>query len=104
MGRLQSSSYTDRDGRQRTSVELVVLHSESAQLPRKGDAEPAAGHVASRDTAARPPTERSFLRRDGAAILAISTVPAKRNAPCGPLPHRSQGGRVEVRGGDDSEE
>jgi single-strand DNA-binding protein len=35
VGRLQSSSYTDREGKQRTSVELVVLHSELAPLPRK---------------------------------------------------------------------
>jgi single-strand DNA-binding protein len=37
VGRLQSSSYTDRAGKQRTSVELVVLHSEPAPLPRKSD-------------------------------------------------------------------
>ena len=37
LGRLQSSSYTDREGKQRTSVELVVLHSDPAPLPRKGD-------------------------------------------------------------------
>jgi single-strand DNA-binding protein len=37
VGRLQSSSYTDREGKQRTSVELVVLHSEPAPLPRKSD-------------------------------------------------------------------
>jgi single-strand DNA-binding protein len=37
-GRLQSSTYTDRDGQKRASVELVVLHSEPAPLPRKPDA------------------------------------------------------------------
>ena len=37
VGRLQSSSYTDREGLKRSSVELVVLHSEPAPLPRKGD-------------------------------------------------------------------
>jgi single-strand DNA-binding protein len=42
VGRLQSSEYTDRDGQKRTSVELVVLHSEPAPRPRKAeDAEPA---------------------------------------------------------------
>jgi single stranded DNA-binding protein len=39
VGRLQSSEYTDRDGQKRTSVELVVLHSEPAPLPRKAEAE-----------------------------------------------------------------
>jgi len=43
-GRLQSSTYTDRDGKPRTSVEVVVLRSDDAPLPRKvvGDPEPEA--------------------------------------------------------------
>jgi len=40
LGRLQSSSYTDREGAKRTSVE-VVLRSDDAPLPRKADADPA---------------------------------------------------------------
>jgi single-strand DNA-binding protein len=39
-GRLQSSEYTDREGVKRTSVEVVVLRSDPAPLPRR--AEPAA--------------------------------------------------------------
>jgi hypothetical protein len=39
-GRLQSSEYTDREGVKRTSVEVVVLRSDHAPLPRR--AEPAA--------------------------------------------------------------
>jgi len=39
-GRLQSSSYTDREGAKRTSVEVVVLRSDPAPLPRKADADP----------------------------------------------------------------
>jgi single-strand DNA-binding protein len=34
-GRLQASEYTDREGERRSSVELVVLRSEPAPLPRK---------------------------------------------------------------------
>jgi single-strand DNA-binding protein len=41
-GRLQSSSYTDREGLKRSSVELVVLHSEPAPLPRRDTNEAAA--------------------------------------------------------------
>ena len=41
LGRLQSSSYTDREGAKRTSVEVVVLRSDDAPLPRKADADPA---------------------------------------------------------------
>jgi single-strand DNA-binding protein len=37
LGRLQSSEYSDREGQRRTSVELVVLRSDPAPLPRKGD-------------------------------------------------------------------
>ena len=40
-GRLQSSSYTDRDGKPRTSVEVVVLRSDPAPLPRKAHGDPA---------------------------------------------------------------
>jgi len=40
LGRLQSSSYTDREGAKRTSVEVVVLRSDPAPLPRKADADP----------------------------------------------------------------
>ena len=39
LGRLQSSSYTDREGAKRTSVEVVVLRSDDAPLPRKGQPE-----------------------------------------------------------------
>jgi len=41
MGRLQSSEYTDREGQRRTSVEVVVLRSDDAPLPHKGQPEPA---------------------------------------------------------------
>jgi single-strand DNA-binding protein len=41
-GRLQSSSYTDREGIRRGSVEVVVLRSEPAPLPKKAEAEPEA--------------------------------------------------------------
>jgi single-strand DNA-binding protein len=42
-GRLQASEYSDREGQRRSSVELVVLRSEPAPLPRKAaDAVPAA--------------------------------------------------------------
>jgi single-strand DNA-binding protein len=34
-GRLQSSEYTDREGLKRSSVEVVVLRSDPAPLPRK---------------------------------------------------------------------
>jgi single-strand DNA-binding protein len=54
VGRLQSSSYTDRDGQKRTGVELVVLHSEPAPLPRKGDA--AAAEPADDTPAAEEPS------------------------------------------------
>ena len=37
-GRLQSSEYTDREGVKRTSVEVVVLRSDHAPLPRKAEA------------------------------------------------------------------
>jgi single-strand DNA-binding protein len=40
LGRLQSSSYTDREGKQRSSVEVVVLRSDDAPLPRKAEAAP----------------------------------------------------------------
>ena len=39
LGRLQTSSYTDREGKPRSSVEVVVLRSEDAPLPRKAQAE-----------------------------------------------------------------
>jgi len=42
LGRLQTSSYTDREGIKRTSVELVVLRSEDAPLGRKAQAAPVA--------------------------------------------------------------
>jgi len=41
LGRLQSSEYTDREGAKRTSVEVVVLRSDDAPLPRKGQGNPA---------------------------------------------------------------
>jgi len=37
MGRLQSSEYTDREGQRRTSVEVVVLRSDDAPLPRRAE-------------------------------------------------------------------
>ncbi|PDV97306.1 single-stranded DNA-binding protein [Candidatus Chloroploca asiatica] len=36
-GRLQSNEYTDKEGLKRTSVEMVVLRTEAAPLPRKQD-------------------------------------------------------------------
>jgi len=39
LGRLQTSEYTDREGQRRTSVEVVVLRSDDAPLPRKGQPE-----------------------------------------------------------------
>jgi single-strand DNA-binding protein len=71
LGRLRSSEYSDREGQRRTSVELVVLRSDPAPLPRKGDdpaaapeppaeepiAEPTA-EVASADAAAPKPCQR----------------------------------------------
>jgi len=55
LGRLQSSEYTDREGAKRTSVEVVVLRSDDAPLPRKaaGDPEP----QAPADTAEEPVAE-----------------------------------------------
>jgi single-strand DNA-binding protein len=50
VGRLQSSSYTDREGLKRSSVEVVVLRSEPAPLTRKADA-------AEPEAAAPPPAE-----------------------------------------------
>jgi len=40
MGRLQSSEYTDREGQRRTSVEVVVLRSDDAPLPRRAEGNP----------------------------------------------------------------
>ena len=40
LGRLQSSSYTDREGAKRSSVEVVVLRSDPAPLPRKAQPDP----------------------------------------------------------------
>ena len=40
LGRLQSSSYTDREGAKRSSVEVVVLRSDPAPLPRKAQRDP----------------------------------------------------------------
>ncbi len=40
VGRLQSSEYIDREGIKRTSVEVVVLRSDDAPLPRKAQPEP----------------------------------------------------------------
>ena len=55
-GRLQSSTYTDRDGKPRTSVEVVVLRSDDAPLPRKaaGDPEPEAPLSAAEEPVAEP--------------------------------------------------
>jgi single-strand DNA-binding protein len=40
LGRLQSSSFTDREGQKRTSVEVVVLRSDPAPLVRRAPVEP----------------------------------------------------------------
>ena len=55
-GRLQSSTYTDRDGKSRTSVEVVVLRSDDAPLPRKAasDPEPQAPLTAAEEPVAEP--------------------------------------------------
>ncbi len=52
LGRLQSSEYTDREGQRRTSVELVVLRSDPAPLPRKGDDAAAAPEASAEEPAA----------------------------------------------------
>jgi single-strand DNA-binding protein len=74
VGRLQSSSYTDRDGRQRTSVELVVLHSEPAPLPRKGDA------------AAEPPEAPTAETPAEPEAPAVSEADAQRLSADAPAP------------------
>lgn len=40
VGRLQSSEYVDREGVKRSSVEVVVLRSDPAPLPRKASSAP----------------------------------------------------------------
>ena len=56
LGRLQSSEYTDREGQRRTSVEVVVLRSDDAPLPRKGQDGPAPDAPLA-DTAEEPTPE-----------------------------------------------
>ena len=71
VGRLQSSSYTDRDGQKRTSVELVVLHSEPAPLPRKGDVTEPAAEV-------EPAAEEPAPEPEAPAEIADAPAPKPR--------------------------
>ncbi|GAB4436346.1 MAG: hypothetical protein OHK0015_28060 [Chloroflexi bacterium OHK40] len=80
-GRLQSSIYIDRDGQKRTSVELVVLHSEPAPLPCKGDAviETADDAPAAEEPLAEPePRPRSPTRRPRSPADAVRSPPNHR--------------------------
>jgi hypothetical protein len=53
-GRLQSSEYIDRESVKRSSVEVVVLRSEPAPLPRRAEAAAAEPEPASDEPAAEP--------------------------------------------------
>jgi single-stranded DNA-binding protein len=62
--RLQASEYSDREGQRRSSVELVVLRSEPAPLPRKAaDAAPAAEPEVEIEAEAAPAAEAPTPRR-----------------------------------------
>lgn len=71
VGRLQSSSYTDREGKPRTSVELVVLRSEPAPLPRKGADEAAEAEV-------EPAAEEPTAEPDAPAEITDAPAPKPR--------------------------
>jgi|GEM_PF-1425016 len=72
LGRLQSSEYTDREGQRRTSVEVVVLRSDDAPLPRKGQDGPAPDAPLA-DTAEEPTPEP-----EAPAELADAPAPKAR--------------------------
>jgi single-strand DNA-binding protein len=78
LGRLQSSSYTDRDGKQRTGIELVVLHSESAPLPRKGDVEPTAEVETAAEGPAPEPEAPAVSEADAQRLSADAPAPKPR--------------------------
>ncbi|NJO84632.1 MAG: single-stranded DNA-binding protein [Blastochloris sp.] len=84
VGRLQSSSYTDRDGKQRTSIELVVLHSEPAPLPRKGDDTPT--------DAETPAVEEPAPAPEAPAESAEAPAPKPAGARRSPRSDRTEAG------------
>jgi hypothetical protein len=71
-GRLQSSSYTDREGVKRTSVEVVVLRSDDAPLPRKAQPEP---EPPLPDAAAEPEAEAVPV---GELVIEAAPKPRRR--------------------------
>ena len=63
LGRLQTSSYTDREGKPRSSVEVVVLRSEDAPLPRKAQAAPVEEPTPEVEPVAEPVAPKARRRR-----------------------------------------
>ena len=71
-GRLQSSEYVDREGVKRTSVEVVVLRSDPAPLPRRAEAEPQAEPASD-----EPAVEPEVIAEAEPVAEPVAELPAK---------------------------